>query len=202
MGSPLLDQVMANPFSVVLLDEIEKAHQAVHQLFLQVFDAGVLTDAQGRHVYFSDVVVIMTANIREFARRGVGFLAETEHEDPRATLRRHFPAEFVNRIDYVGLFHDLPPEVIRDILDERVIPEVQERLRRQGIDLEVSPEAAGLIAKKGLDEQSGAREIRRVMDEEVVSAAAQFLSEARPDSPLKVRVTASKGSLAVKKATK
>lgn len=202
MGTPLLDEVIQNPFSILLLDEMEKAHPAVHQLFLQVFDSGVLTDNQGRHIYFSDVVVVMTANIQEFSRRRVGFPvghdeARIEREDPRATLRRHFPPEFVNRIDYVGLFHDLPPEIVRGILEKRIIPELQERWRLQGIELEVSPEAVALIAEKGFDEKSGARALQRVVDAEVLPDVSRFIGKGKPDAPVRLRVNVRNGSLAV-----
>jgi ATP-dependent Clp protease ATP-binding subunit ClpC len=201
IGSPLLSKVTENPFSVLLLDEIEKAHPAVHQLFLQVFDAGVLTDSQGRHVYFSDVTIVMTANIQEFARRRIGFGAGVEREDPRVTLRRYFPPEFVNRIDHVALFQDLSPEIIRDILVERLIPEVQERMRRKGVDtIEIAPEAADLIAERGFDDESGAREMRRIVDTEVVSSIMTHLPEDPKGPKVRLRITVRDGELAAERA--
>jgi ATP-dependent Clp protease ATP-binding subunit ClpC len=197
MGSPLLEKVSQNPFSVVLLDEIEKAHPAVHQLFLQVFDAGVLTDRVGQHIYFSDTVVVLTSNIDEFSRRAVGFTEdEIVSEDPRGVLRRHFPPEFVNRLDYVGVFSDLPAETVRSILVTRIIPGLQERLRAQSIELEFPREAIDLIAKLGFDERSGARELRRVLDTDVMGEVGRYLGKPRRDV-LRLRVTAKDGSLGI-----
>jgi ATP-dependent Clp protease ATP-binding subunit ClpA len=200
MGSPLLDRVAENPFCVLLLDEMEKAHPAVHQLFLQVFDAGVLTDSQGRHVYFSDVTVVMTSNIVEFARPGVGFGAETEREDPRGTLRRYFPPEFVNRIDLVSLFHDLSPEIVQEILVKRLVPEVQERLRRKGVELEFESQAIDHIADRGFDEKSGAREMRRIVDTDVVGGVVPHVPADPQGPPVRVRVIVRDGTLIVERS--
>jgi len=197
MGSELLDQVSQNPFSVLLLDEIEKAHPAVHQLFLQVFDAGVLTDRAGRHIYFSDIVVVLTSNIQEFSRRTLGFgRDEVVMEDPRSVLRNHFPPEFVNRLDYIGVFHDLPAETVRAILETRTIPGLQERLRGQGIELEIPPEAVDVIAQLGFDEKSGARALRRVVDVDLIGGVSRFLGK----GVKRLRVAVRDGSLVVEEA--
>lgn len=200
LGSRLLEAVGQNPFSVVLLDEFEKAHPAVHQLFLQVFDAGVLTDRAGRHTYFSDTVIVLTSNIDEFSRRALGFgTEEVTSEDPRDVLRRHFPPELVNRLDYVAVFRDLPRETVRLILEQRILPELQERLQRQQIELEVTPEAAELMAALGFDEKSGARALRRVVDTELLGEVARFLG--KREGVTHLRVTAAAGSLEVEEAT-
>jgi len=117
-------------------------------------------------------------------------------EDPRAVLRRHFSPEFVNRIDYIGVFHDLPPETVRSILETRIVPELQKRLREQDIELEVTPEAVELIAELGFDEGSGARELRRVVDVDLMADVSRFLGKPR-SGVLRLRVTAEDGSLAV-----
>jgi ATP-dependent Clp protease ATP-binding subunit ClpC len=176
-GSPLLDKIAENPFSILLLDEIEKAHPNIHRLFLQVFDRGVLTDSQRRHVYFSDVIIIMTGNIPIEKQQAVGFLEQEKKTDAHDLLARYFAPEFVNRIDFVGVFNKLPFKIVRQILEQRILVDLKEKWQMRGIDLRVTPEAVTLLMKRGYSEKWGARHLERTVDELLSSSLARFLGK-------------------------
>jgi len=172
-GSPMLDTIAEHPFSVLLLDEIEKAHPNIHRLFLQVFDSGVLTKVNRIHTFFSDVIIIMTSNVPIQQKLGIGFGAEgTEVRDE---LTKFFSPEFVNRIDFVGLFDQLSPEIVRRIVEERILTILKTKWRKKGIMLEISPEVVNLLAQKGFSKKWGARNLERTVDELISSPLAKFL---------------------------
>lgn len=197
-GSPLLDAIAENPFSVLLLDEIEKAHPDIHKLFLQVFDSGVLTDSQGRHVYFSDVIIVMTGNIPIKKQQAIGFLGQDEVQDARNLLKDYFAPEFVNRIDLVGVFNSLPIKIVRQIVEERIVPPLEGKWQKKGIDLEVTPEAVTLLVGKGYSKQWGARHLERTVDELLSSRLARFLPEAKDKGQITIRVDVRDDSLQCK----
>ena len=182
-GSPFLNEIAENPFSVLLLDEIEKAHPSVHRLFLQVFDSGVLTDMQRQHIYFSDVIIIMTSNILVKKQQSIGYgnLTETE-TDVREQLTGHFAPEFLNRIDCIGAFNNLSSEVAQRIVESKIIPLLKLRWKKKQILLEFSPEAVQLIAEKGCTEKWGARNLERTVNETINSPLAKFIT-GRKDMP-------------------
>lgn len=162
-GAPLLDFVAENPFSVVLLDEMEKAHADIHKLFLQIFDDGYITDAQGRRVSFADTVIIMTSNLRPEA--SVGFLREQHSlEDWRRAFAERFAPEFINRVDAICVFKPLEIETVRQIVQGRLLRQIQEVYRRRNIELRVSDEAVDWLVARGFSEHYGARELERVVE--------------------------------------
>ncbi len=176
-GGQLTEAVRRKPYSVVLLDEIEKAHPEVFNVLLQVLDDGRLTDSQGRVVDFKNTVIIMTSNVgaREITdRKPLGFAAapvtgvetKQQYESMRhrvmEELKRTFRPEFLNRIDDVIVFHQLTPEQIQQIVDI-MLAQVNKQLASQGMHLEVTPAARELLAKEGWDPNFGARPLRRTI---------------------------------------
>ncbi len=170
-GGQLTEAVRRKPFSVVLFDEIEKAHPDVFNTLLQILEDGRLTDSQGRTVDFKNTVIIMTSNLgtADLRKASLGFVKADEavtHERMKAKvneeLKRHFRPEFLNRIDEVIVFHELSTDDITQIVD-LLIKRVQDQLQSQGLGLELTPEAKVLLAKKGYDPQLGARPLRRAI---------------------------------------
>ncbi|TCL61972.1 ATP-dependent Clp protease ATP-binding subunit ClpC [Hydrogenispora ethanolica] len=171
-GGQLTERVRRKPYSVVLLDEIEKAHPEVFNILLQVLEDGRLTDAHGRTVDFRNTVVIMTSNVGAnlIERSGsIGFQvggdeAEDNYEKMKSNvldeLKRTFRPEFLNRIDEIIVFHALNKEQIKAIVDLMVKP-VAKQLEEKGIKLELTPEAKDLLAQEGYDPTFGARPLRR-----------------------------------------
>ena len=182
-GGQLTEAVRRKPYSVVLFDEIEKAHPEVFNIFLQILDNGRLTDSKGRVVNFKNTIIIMTSNIgneviQEYSslgfanRRKKRVLKEKEFEDKiMSELKNHFKPEFLNRIDEVVIFHPLSNDEIKQIVDLQ-IKIVAERLAEKNIILKVSEEARDLIAKKGYDPSFGARPLKRVIQNEILDKLA------------------------------
>ena len=170
-GGQLTEAVRRKPFSVVLFDEIEKAHPDVFNTLLQVLEDGRLTDAQGRSVDFKNTVIIMTSNLgtADLRKAVVGFAKTDEavnYEKMKTKvneeLKRSFRPEFLNRIDEVIVFHELSQENITQIVD-LLIRRVEGQLGTQGLALQLTPEAKVLVAKKGYDPTLGARPLRRAL---------------------------------------
>ena len=172
-GGELTKAVRRRPYSVLLFDEIEKAHPDVFNILLQILDEGRLTDGQGRHVDFSNTVVIMTSNIgaREIARTNtMGFSSEGSKglSDKEITsrvmseLKRGFRPEFLNRVDEIVVFKSLSTEQLRGIVDLMVL-ELRDRLIANGMSIELTEAAKDLIAKDGTDPVYGARPLRRTI---------------------------------------
>ncbi len=173
-GGQLTEAVRRNPFSVVLLDEIEKAHPEVFNILLQVMEDGRLTDSQGRIVDFKNVILIMTSNVgarqitgeREmgFSREGrVGaFNYESMKNRVHDELKRVFRPEFLNRVDETIVFHTLSHEEILQIVDLMLV-RVKKQVSQQGMDFETTPAVKELIAREGFDQQYGARPLRRAV---------------------------------------
>lgn len=167
-GAPLLDELRTRPFAVVLLDEVEKAHPSVHRLFLQVFEDGFLTTGAGTRVFFSDAVIVMTANL-DLRRGAVGFGAQSTPSSSRLDrLDAHFPREFVNRIDAVCEFRPLDPKDVRRILTEVTLPNWLEANRDAGVELSLTDEAIEHLATSGYSKELGARELHRVVETELL----------------------------------
>ena len=171
----LTEFVRKNPYSVVLLDEIEKAHPSVFNLFLQVMEEGTLTDSKGKKVNFKDTILIMTSNIAadQIQRGGrLGFEINSSESDKnkedmvKDELKKHFSPEFLNRIDDVIYFQPLKEEEIFKIID-LLIKDFNQKLLVRGITLRVTEEAKKLLLKKGYDKSYGARPLRRVFQREV-----------------------------------
>ncbi|MBM3494885.1 MAG: ATP-dependent Clp protease ATP-binding subunit ClpC, partial [Armatimonadetes bacterium] len=175
-GGQLTEAVRRNPYSVILLDEIEKAHPEVFNILLQVAEDGRLGDSQGRNVDFRNTVIIMTSNIgaRSITREpGIGLRTPGKvDEDARAyegmkgkvldEMKKTFRPEFLNRIDEVMVFHALTSDEIHQIVD-LMLDRVAVQARGNGMDLDVSPEAKDILAREGYDPAYGARPLRRAI---------------------------------------
>ncbi|NSW78014.1 MAG: ATP-dependent Clp protease ATP-binding subunit [Chthonomonadetes bacterium] len=176
-GGQLTEAVRRQPYSVVLLDEIEKAHPEVFNILLQIFEDGRLTDSQGRVVDFKNTVIIMTSNIGARSIQGepsMGFLSsakpkeetEREYESMKGRimeeLKRTFRPEFLNRIDEIVVFHALTFNEILQIVD-LMVARVAQQARAQGIELEITQEVREMLAREGFDPQFGARPLRRAV---------------------------------------
>jgi ATP-dependent Clp protease ATP-binding subunit ClpC len=173
-GGQLTEKVRRKPYSVILLDEIEKAHPDIYNILLQVLDDGILTDGLGRKVDFKNTLIIMTSNIgvrqlKDFGA-GVGFTttakATNEEDNTKSViekaLKRTFSPEFLNRIDDVIIFNSLSKEHIYTIIDI-TMQSVLKRLNNLGFSLELTDEAKGFLAEKGYDQQFGARPLHRAI---------------------------------------
>jgi ATP-dependent Clp protease ATP-binding subunit ClpC len=196
-GGQLTEQVRRRPYSVILLDEVEKAHPEVFNSLLQIMDDGRLTDGQGRTVDFKNTVVIMTSNAGSAdLKRAVqiGFqkskgenVRDEQHEAMRSKaldgLKRIFRPEFINRIDQVVVFHSLGKEELDQILD-LLLAQVRTRLSEHRISLEISAEVRELLLREGFDEEYGARPLRRTISEYIddTLADAVLAGELAPGS--------------------
>ena len=170
-GGQLTEAVRRKPFSVVLFDEIEKAHPDVFNALLQILEDGRLTDAQGRTVDFKNTVIIMTSNLgtAELRKASVGFAKTDEavtHEKMKVkvneALKQHFRPEFLNRIDDIIVFHELTKDEVTEIID-LMIRRVREQLETQGLSIELTRAAKYLVVDKGYDAMMGARPLRRAL---------------------------------------
>jgi ATP-dependent Clp protease ATP-binding subunit ClpC len=170
-GGQLTEQVRRKPFSVVLFDEIEKAHPDVFNTLLQILEEGRLTDSQGKTVDFKNTVIIMTSNLgtRDLRKAGMGFVKADEavsyqkmQEKVMEELKRSFRPEFLNRIDEVIVFHELTKANITRIID-LMMRRVREQLEGQGLQIELTQAAKDLLSDKGYDPELGARPMRRAI---------------------------------------
>ncbi|HEV3400608.1 MAG TPA: ATP-dependent Clp protease ATP-binding subunit [Acidimicrobiales bacterium] len=174
-GGQLTEAVRRKPFSVVLFDEIEKAHPDVFNALLQILEDGRLTDAQGRTVDFKNTVLIMTSNLgtADLRKAAIGFQKSSQavtyekmKDKVQEALKQHFRPEFLNRIDETIVFHELTQEEVTQIVD-LMTRRVREQLESQGLALELTPAAKAHLAKKGYDPTLGARPLRRAIQREV-----------------------------------
>jgi len=170
-GGQLTEAVRRKPFSVVLFDEIEKAHPDVFNTLLQILEDGRLTDSQGRTVDFKNTVIIMTSNLgtQDLKRKSIGFASESEElsyerikEKVTEALKKQFRPEFLNRIDEVIVFHELTMDEVKSIVDLMLV-RIREQLKSQALDLVLTDDAKALLGGKGYDPQLGARPLRRAI---------------------------------------
>jgi ATP-dependent Clp protease ATP-binding subunit ClpC len=170
-GGQLTEAVRRKPFSVVLFDEIEKAHPDVFNTLLQILEDGRLTDAQGRMVDFKNTVIIMTSNLgtADLRKKAIGFTEDSDalsyekmKEKVTDALKQHFRPEFLNRIDEVIVFHELTMDEVKSIVD-LMLERVREQLDSQSLDLALTDAAKELLASEGYDPQLGARPLRRAI---------------------------------------
>ncbi|CAD5277591.1 ATPase and specificity subunit of ClpA-ClpP ATP-dependent serine protease, chaperone activity [Alteromonas sp. 38] len=175
-GGLLTDAVIKNPYSVVLLDEIEKAHSDIYNILLQVMDHGTLTDNNGRKVDFRNVVLVMTTNagVQETVRKSIGFKQQDHSHDALSEINKVFSPEFRNRLDGIIWFNHLDAEVILQVVDKFII-ELQAQLDVKGVSLEVTPAARAYLAEKGYDKAMGARPMSRLIKEEIKKELANEL---------------------------
>jgi ATP-dependent Clp protease ATP-binding subunit ClpB len=226
-GGQLSEAVRRRPYSVVLFDEIEKAHHDVFNVLLQVLDDGRLTDGQGRTVDFKNTIVIMTSNlgspiIQEYfdarrSRREEALTSNPKSEirNPKSTesrdldsykdlgkeimaeLKRHFRPEFLNRVDDVIIFQSLDEEELSRIVDIQ-LEKLKKRLAQQNLTLDVDSAAKKLLAKEGYDPQFGARPLKRAIQEQVLNPLSMRLLEGEFKPGDRIKVTADGNGLVFK----
>ena len=209
-GGQLTEKVRRHPYSVVLLDEIEKAHPDVFNMMLQVLDEGNLTDGLGRKVDFKNTIIIMTSNIgtrelKDFGA-GVGFNTSEltkERSDSviRKALNRKFSPEFLNRVDDIVTFGALNHDCILKIVDIE-LSSFYKRVEENGLKLEITPAAKNLVADHGFDIQYGARPLKRAIQSEIEDPLSEMLlrDEATPGDTIIIDVKDGKIEASVKKA--
>ncbi|MGQ8365666.1 ATP-dependent Clp protease ATP-binding subunit ClpA [Glaciecola sp. 1036] len=175
-GGLLTDAVIKHPYSVVLLDEIEKAHSDIYNILLQVMDHGTLTDNNGRKVDFRNVVLVMTTNagVQATVRKSIGFKQQDGSHDALAEINKTFTPEFRNRLDAIVWFNHLNKDVILQVVDKFII-ELQAQLDTKSVSLEVSDKARAWLAEKGYDKAMGARPMSRLIQEQLKKELASEL---------------------------
>jgi ATP-dependent Clp protease ATP-binding subunit ClpB len=180
-GGQLTEKIRRRPYSVVLLDEIEKAHPEVFNILLQILEDGRLTDAKGRTASFKNAILIMTSNVGSdyiAKMESLGFLGEKEQAEKRnlkekimEALKENFRPEFINRIDEIIIFNYLSKKEIKQIV-ELELRKVAERLKGKRIKINVSEKAENLLAELGFDPNLGARPLKRVIQREILDPLA------------------------------
>ncbi|GAA3604785.1 ATP-dependent Clp protease ATP-binding subunit [Secundilactobacillus similis] len=205
-GGQLTEKVRQKPYSVVLFDEVEKAHPDVFNLLLQVLDDGYLTDSKGRKVDFRNTILIMTSNLgatRLRDEKTVGFGAEDHAEDYKAmaatireTLKQSFRPEFLNRIDEIVVFHALVKKELHQIV-KLMAKTVIKRISDQGIKVKVTPAAIDVIADAGFDPEYGARPIRRALQTKIEDRLSEALLSGEIKAGNQVTLGATKGEITV-----
>ena len=204
-GGQLTEQVRRRPYSVVLFDELEKAHEEVWNLLLQILEDGILTDAQGRRIDFRNAVVVMTTNAgtrrQGMPSQPVGFSSGQSHQDLRdrmvlAELRRVFRPEFLNRIDDIVVFHPLSPEETAQVAGH-MADQIAARMASLGVSLRMEPDALALIARQATDPDCGARPMRRYLASQLEDSAAELLLNGSLTSGSALSVSAGPDGLAL-----
>jgi len=195
-GGQLSEAVRRRPYSVILFDEIEKAHQDVFNVLLQVLDDGRITDGQGRTVDFKNTVIIMTSNI------GSQFITEEESREARSrlvtdALRAHFRPEFLNRVDEIIIFDRLTEDDLKKIVEIQ-LRRLTKRLEQQKITLDLSDSAKALLAREGYDPVYGARPLRRTIQKEILDPLSIDILEGKVREGQTVHVDAKNGALEFK----
>jgi len=208
-GGQLTDKVRRKPYSVILFDEIEKAHPDVFNILLQIMEDGRLTDSQGRTVNFKDSVIIMTSNVGArliSETKTLGFTPtdnkEQEHKDIKSRVmeevKRTFRPEFLNRIDDIVVFHKLTEEDVKQIADI-MINNLVMRVKANGIEIKVDSKAKELIAKKGFDSNYGARPLRRTIQTMIEDKLAEEILEGDFDKTKPIKISAKDEKIMVNK---
>jgi ATP-dependent Clp protease ATP-binding subunit ClpA len=173
-GGLLTDAVDQHPHSVLLLDEIEKAHPDLFNILLQVMDHGKLTDHNGKQIDFRNVILIMTTNAgaADLARPAIGFGNSTRVGEDMEAINRLFAPEFRNRLDAIVQFGNLPPEVVYQVVQKFVL-QLEAQLADRGVTFDLSEEAVRWLAEKGYDTRMGARPLSRVIQENIKQPLAE-----------------------------
>jgi ATP-dependent Clp protease ATP-binding subunit ClpB len=196
-GGQLTEPVRRRPYSILLFDEVEKAHPDVWNVLLQVLDDGRLTDSQGRTVDFTNTVIILTSNV------GSHLISRAKSDDEvreavNAELRLHFRPEFLNRLDEIVVFHQLGREQLRSIVDIQIAG-FAKRLAERDLRLEVTDDAKDLLGNLGYDPTYGARPLKRVLQRQLENPLAEALlaGEFKPGDT--VRVLAKDGAVRIER---
>ena len=200
-GGQLTEAVRRKPYSVVLLDEVEKAHPDVFNILLQVLDDGRITDSQGRTVDFKNCVIIMTSNLGSpYILDGIepnGEISESARKEVDTLLRQHFRPEFLNRLDEIVYYKPLVRENITMIID-LMLSDLRERLAEKQLKLEVSDKAKELIIDNGFDPAFGARPLKRYIQSTVETMIAKKIIAANISDDNTIRIDAGENGLTVR----
>ena len=212
-GGGLTEKIRRKPYSVVLFDEIEKAHPDVLNMLLQILDDGRLTDSHGRTVNFKNCVIIMTSNIGARLitdKKTLGFSNadsnqnEKEYENTKkevlGELKKGFRPEFVNRIDEIIVFHKLNEQELSQIVDI-MLKQIEDRIRQKDIKLEIDKSAKDLIIKKGTDTNYGARPLRRAIQNILEDKLAEEILDGNLKAEDIAKITAKDGEIQIKVKT-
>ncbi|NLB88700.1 MAG: AAA domain-containing protein, partial [Syntrophomonadaceae bacterium] len=208
-GGQLTEQVRRKPYSVILLDEIEKAHPEVFNILLQVLEDGRLTDGQGRTVDFRNTIIIMTSNVGAESIKSskrVGFTSSVDENEDYQQMKERvmektkhtFRPEFLNRIDEIIVFHSLGENELKQIID-LLIKELNERVKENGYELQISDEAKTLILKEGYDLDYGARPLKRAIQKLVEDLVAEEILKGNIQVGDKVLIDVENEKMVVKK---
>ncbi|MEJ6399663.1 ATP-dependent Clp protease ATP-binding subunit [Nicoliella lavandulae] len=206
-GGQLTEKVRQHPYSVILLDEVEKAHPDVFNLLLQVLDDGYLTDSKGRKVDFRNTVIIMTSNLGATTlkyKKTVGFGAEKADADNynamaatiKEQLKKYFKPEFLNRIDEVVIFHSLTKPQLHEIV-KLMARDLLQRITDQGIEVKLTPAAVDVVAEAGFDPQYGARPIRRALQTKVEDKLSEIMLSGQVATGDSLTIGASHGKIKI-----
>ena len=199
-GGQLTEKVRRKPYSVVLFDEIEKAHPDVFNILLQILDDGRITDSQGRTVDFKNTIIILTSNLgSSYLLEGIeedGSIRPEAQEAVMAELRRSFRPEFLNRLDEIILFRPLTRENLNSIID-LMVESLRKRLKDRDLDLELTDAAKELIIERGYDPLYGARPLRRVLQSSVETLVARTILRGDISAGSTITVDARDGELVV-----
>ncbi|MBI4709051.1 MAG: ATP-dependent chaperone ClpB [Candidatus Portnoybacteria bacterium] len=207
-GGQLSEAIRRRPYSVVLFDEIEKAHPEVFNILLQILDDGRLTDAKGRHVNFKNTIIIMTSNIgNEIVKEYIlGFTEERPAREEKEmknrvleSLRQRFKPEFLNRVDEIVVFDSLKQNDLLKIVDLQ-LEQVQRRLAEKKIKIKITREAKKLLAEKGYDPNYGARPLKRIIQQLILDKAASLIIEGRASEGDSLNFDAKDGQIIIKEA--
>ena len=214
-GGQLTEKIRRKPYSVILFDEIEKAHPDVMNMLLQILEDGRLTDSQGRTVNFKNTVIIMTSNIGArliTEKKSLGFANSSDEDEAKeyedikknvmAELKKELRPEFINRIDDIIVFHKLNDDEIRRIID-LLLRNVEQRLVEQGLNIKIDKSVKELIAKKGVDKEFGARPLRRAIQNIVEDKLAEEILDGNIKTGVEAKLVAKDDKVELKvKATK
>tara|TARA_R110002050_G_scaffold294616_1_gene452600 strand:- start:232 stop:933 length:702 start_codon:yes stop_codon:yes gene_type:complete len=175
-GGLLTDAVIKNPHAVVLLDEIEKAHEDVYNILLQVMDHGTLTDNNGRKADFRNIILVLTTNagIAHTVKQSIGFKQQDNSIDAMEEINKVFSPEFRNRLDNIVWFNHLSDEIIQQVVDKFIV-ELQVQLDEKAVSLEITKDAKKWMATNGYDKSMGARPMARLIQEQLKKPLANEL---------------------------
>lgn len=186
----LTEKVRRRPYSLVLFDEVEKAHPDVTGLLLQIMEDGALTDSMGRKVDFRNTLIVMTSNLggEEALREGLGFVPATRHERIQASLSGRFSPEFLGRIDCISVFSPLKEAQLEQIA-KQLLDNKAEAARRKKVEMYAAPEVAALLARQAAGGSGGARQLRRAVEEQVSDPLAEYLLRHPDGGSVRLEVT-------------
>lgn len=199
-GGKLTQQVSKHPHSIILLDEIEKAHPDIFNLLLQVMDYGFMTDNLGNEIDFRHTILIMTCNVgaHDMTKNDIGFTKNDRQSDAMVAVNQRFTPEFRNRLDGIIQFNALGQSHVKKVT-EKFIGELQDKLKERQVKLDVSDQAIAWLTLRGHDEKMGARPMRRTITEHVKEPLAKYLLQHQHNRPCTYRITVVKNKLSIKK---